>query len=194
MSGQPAPKSGGQEFEDLVSPLLDALYRTARTLTGDEHDASDLVQATCLKVLEQFGTFELGSNCKAWMMRIMRNTWIDQIRHRKVVGREIPIDEELLAAAPSADGIGQGQGLHQILERFSDAHIIRTLMELSEPQRMALFLSDVEGLSQEDVAEVLDVAVGTVKSRVSRARALLRDKLEDYALEMGFLERRSCRT
>ncbi len=179
-------------------PHLDSLLRTARALTANDHDARDLVQAACLKALESFGRFRPGSNFKAWMMRIMRNAWIDRVRHRKIVGTELSVDETLLpSAAEPSPGTGGEAGTSDfstMLEQFSDQQVISTLMELPEMHRMALFLSDVEGLSQEEVAEVLGVAVGTVKSRVSRARAMLREKLEDYAREMGFLERRSCRT
>lgn len=180
-----------EEFEEHVVPLLDALYRAARTWTGNEQEAADLVQSTCVKALERFTSFEPGS-CRAWMMRIMRNIWIDQLRHRRVAGKVVSIEEELEAPVASAEI--SGTELKEMLEQFSDAEVIRTLRELPEIQRMALFLTDVEELSQEEVAEVLDVAVGTVKSRVSRARAVLRHKLEGYAREMGFLERRSCRT
>ncbi len=172
--------------------MLDALYRAARTLTGDVDAAAELVQTTCVKALDRFETFGQGTHGKAWMMKIMRNAWIDQIRRRRVAGPAIPLDEERLEAAPVVE-TGETDFV-QILERFSDERVIDALMELKEPQRMALFLTDVEGLSQEEVAEVLNVAVGTVKSRVSRARAILRDKLANHAREMGYLERRSCRT
>jgi len=179
-----------QTFEDLVVPLVDSLYRTARAICGDEHDARDLVQATYLKALEKRDKFQGGPGCKAWMMTIMRNTWIDTLRHRKVVGPVLAIDEDLLPsrpASPSGD-----EGLAGMMERFSDQEIINVLMELPSPQRLALFLSDVEGMDQNEVAEVLDIPVGTVKSRLSRARAALREKLEAYARDMGFLGRRPC--
>ena len=131
----------------------------------------------------------------------MRNTWLDKLRHRKIAGPQLTIEEHLLPApvevttADEDGGAGYGAGdFGAMLERFSDATVIGTLLELPEMQRMALFLSDVEGMSQDEVAEVLGVAVGTVKSRISRARAALREKLENYARDMGFLERRPCRT
>lgn len=182
-----------ETFEKLTVPLLDAIYRTARALTGDEHDARDLVQTTYLKALERFGSYKDGTNCRAWMMTIMRNTWTDRLRHRKVAGPAISLEEEILPAQGQyADA--PGSELNVLLERFSDAEVIRVLMELPEQQRMALFLSDVEGLNQSEVADILDIALGTVKSRVSRARAVLHEKLEAHARDMGFLGRRSCRT
>lgn len=179
-------------FENLTVPLLDALYRTARALTGDDHDARDLVQATYLKAMKRFSRFRKGTNCKAWMMTIMRNTWIDRLRHRKVTGPALQLDEQRLP--DRARGREAGGRLENLLERFSDAQVIDALMELPEHQRTALYLSDVEGMDQSEVAEVLDIPVGTVKSRVSRARGVLREKLEAHARDLGFLGRRQCRT
>jgi RNA polymerase sigma-70 factor (ECF subfamily) len=179
-------------FDNLAVPLLDSLYRVARTLSGNEHDAQDLVQVTYLKAVERFGTYQAGTNCKAWMMTIMRNTWIDQLRHRKVVGTTVSLEEDLLPAQEQPSDVGGG--LEGILERFSDQQVINVLMELPDQQRLALFLSDVESMDQNAVAKVLDIPVGTVKSRVSRARAVLREKLEAHARDMGFLGRRPCHT
>jgi RNA polymerase sigma-70 factor (ECF subfamily) len=125
-------------------------------------------------------------------MTIMRNTWIDQLRRRKVVGTTVSLEEDLLPAQEQSSDVGEG--LENILERFSDQQVINVLMELPEQQRLALFLSDVESMDQNEVAEVLDIPVGTVKSRVSRARAVLREKLEAHARDMGFLGRRPCHT
>jgi len=180
------------DFESLAMPLLDTLYRAARVLSGSDADARDLVQTTCLKALQQFGAFRPGTNCKAWMMRILRNTWIDVLRRRKTAGPQAVLDEERLPAAPLAEA--DGPGVADLLERFGDAEVIEALLELPEHQRLALFLSDVEGLDQDEIAEALDAPVGTVKSRLSRARAVLWDRLQDHARRMGFLGRRPCRT
>jgi RNA polymerase sigma-70 factor (ECF subfamily) len=177
-------------FEELTIPMLDALYRLARTLTGDEHEARDLVQSTYTKALQRFESYRTGTNCRAWMMRIMRNTWIDELRHRKVAGPSVPLEEQWLESPADRPTHEAEADFGNLLERFSDAEVISALGELPEQQRMALFLFDVEGLDQQEIAEVLDVAVGTVKSRVSRARSVLRDKLEEYAREMGFFGRR----
>ncbi len=183
------PMGERESFENLMLPLLDSLYRAARALTGSEHDARDLVQTAYVKALGSFRRFRPGTNEKAWMMRILRNTWIDQLRHRKVAGPVVPIEEALLAARDLVAEPVEARDFQQAMEQFSDAEVIAALGELPESQRMALYLSDVEGLSQDEVAEVLDIAVGTVKSRVSRARALLRERLTAYAQDMGFVGR-----
>jgi len=177
-------------YEARILPLLDSLCRVARTLTNDEHESSDLVQTTCMKAMEKFNSFSSDGNFLAWVVKIMRNTWIDQLRHHRVTGNQIPLEDDIVAAIP--DAVGTNHEFRDILFRFSDAKIIASLMELPEPQRMALLLSDVEGLGQDEVADVLGVPVGTVRSRVSRARALLRERLEHHARELGFLERRQC--
>jgi RNA polymerase sigma-70 factor (ECF subfamily) len=198
MSEKEATNRDAPGFEALAMPLLDGLYRFARTLAGQEPDAQDLVQATYLKAMERFDSFEPGSNCRAWMMRIMRNTWIDQLRRRKMAGPTLALEEELLyAPQESADPSGpsspsdpsEPSALANMLDRFSDEEVIHALLELPQTQRAALFLADVDGLDQREVADVMDLPVGTVKSRVSRARAVLREKLEAHAHDMGFLRR-----
>jgi len=191
MSEKEATNRDAPGFEALAMPLLDGLYRLARTLAGQESDAQDLVQATCLKAMERFDSFEPGSNCRAWMMRIMRNTWIDQLRHRKMAGPTLALEEELLPARQEPADPSGPSALEDMLDQFSDDEVIHALMELPQIQRAALFLSDVEGLDQREVADVMDLPVGTVKSRVSRARAVLREKLEAHAHEMGFIRRES---
>lgn len=168
-------------------PLLPALYRAATAFTGNEHDARDLVQTTYLKALERFDRFEQGTNCRGWMMQIMRNTWIDQLRRRRTAGPQVSLEADLL---PARDERAEGINLSELLEQFSDSEVIRVLQELPEPQRMALYLTDVEALDQNEVAAILDVAVGTVKSRVSRARSVLREKLQAHARDLGFVGRR----
>jgi RNA polymerase sigma-70 factor (ECF subfamily) len=182
------------DFESVAMPLLDTLYRTARVLAGSDADARDLVQTTYLKALQRFGSFRPGTSAKAWMMTILRNTWIDVLRRRQTAGHEVPLDEERLAAPPDGPAEEEAAMPADVLEQFSDAEVIAALLELPERQRAALFLSDVEGLDQDEVAEALDVPVGTVKSRLSRARAVLGQRLRDHARRMGFLGRRPCRT
>ena len=179
-------------FEQDAVPLMDSLYRAARAISGNEHDARDLVQTTYLKAWKAYDRYKGGASCKAWMMTIMRNTWTDQLRRRKVAGTVLPLEEELLPAGQEHPA--PAESLADAMERFSDRQVVHVLLELPEPQRLAVFLSDVEGMDQAEVAEVLEVPVGTVKSRISRARALLREKLKAHARDLGFLGRRSCPT
>ena len=174
------------DFESSAMGHLDVVYRAAIALCRDRESAEDLVQGTFLKAFERFGSFKKGTNCRAWLLQILRYTWIDQLRRRKLIGQSLPFEEELIADAPHSDEIVWSDA-RDLLENFSDEQVIRALKELPDGQRLTLFLIDVEQLSQEEVAKITDVAVGTVKSRTSRARAALKEKLLSYAKEIGVL-------
>lgn len=174
------------EFESIAMLYLDTVYRAAVALCGNRAEAEDLAQATFLKAFEQFGSFKKGTNCKAWLLTILRNKWIDRIRHKNVVGEVLPIEENIIGE-PQRNEQTTWSNCQDLLENFSDEQVVRALKELPDEKRLTLFLIDVEQLNQEEVAEIMDVAVGTVKSRTSRARAVLKEKLLSYAKEMGFL-------
>ncbi len=176
------------KFDSIALPYLDTVYRAAVALCGRADNAQDLVQETYLKALKRFESFQPGTNCRAWLLRILRNTWIDQLRHLKIAGPEVRIEENLLAA-PAQEQETVFSDADEILENFSDEQMIKALRELSEEQRLALFLVDVEDFSHEEVGEIMDVAIGTVKSRTSRARASLRQKLLGHARRLGFMRR-----
>lgn len=173
-----------QDFESEAIVHLDSLYRAAFALCSNSQDAEDLVQQTCLKAFEYYGSFKKGTNCRAWLLRILRNKWIDQIRHNRHVEKNIEIDEEIVAEPRTFEETSWTDST-DLLENFADPQIIRALRELPGDSRLTLFLIDVEELSQEEVAQIMDIAVGTVKSRTSRARATLKEKLLAYAKEMG---------
>jgi RNA polymerase sigma-70 factor (ECF subfamily) len=154
---------------------LDALYNHGRRLTGNEADADELVQETYARALAGARSFT-GGNLKAWLFKIMRNTFID-LHHR---GRPRPVLGELDvldgdAAAPAPD-----DGDPAPLRRLVASEIEAALASLSDDARTIVLL-DHEGLTETEVAEVLGCPVGTVKSRLSRARLLLRQRLKDYA-------------
>lgn len=177
-----------KRFNEVVMPHLDAVYRAAVALSGRTSQADDLTQTTMLKALETLDSFAEGTNCKAWLLRILRNTWIDVLRRRKTAGTAIPIDESLLAA-PEDPAATEWSNPHDLLENFSDEEVIETLTELPDDQRLALYLVDVELLDHREVADMLGVPVGTIKSRTSRARAILRKKLQAKAKDLGFTGR-----
>jgi len=176
------------EFENTVTPHLDAVYRTAFALSGRREEAEDLTQDTFAKALLRFDSFQPGTNCKAWLLRILRNIWIDRLRHMRVVGPQVAVNETVLPAPEHAEETVWTNSA-DILDNFSDDEVIRAMRQLPDEQRLAVFLVDVEQLSHEEVAEITDVAVGTVKSRSGRARAALRQMLMTHAKDLGFLER-----
>jgi RNA polymerase sigma-70 factor (ECF subfamily) len=154
----------------------DALYNHARRLTRNEPDAEELVQETYVRALAAAHTY-MGGYLKAWLFKIMRNTFIDL--HRR--GRHQPALSELdvIDGTPDSSAMGDRQQLDQ-LPRVLASEIEAALGTLSEDAR-AIILLDLEGLTELELAEVLGCPVGTVKSRLSRARALLRERLKDYA-------------
>lgn len=174
-----------KEFESIAVVHLDAVYRAAFALCGSCEDAEDLAQAAFLRAFERFGSFKKGTNCRAWLLAILRNKWIDQIRRRKVAGQVSSIEEERIASVEQNEGT-KWSDCRDLLENFSDEQVIKAMKTLPDEQRLTLFLSDVEQLSQDEVAEIMGVPVGTVKSRTSRARTQLKRKLLSYAKEMGF--------
>jgi RNA polymerase sigma-70 factor (ECF subfamily) len=130
-------------------------------------EADDLVQDTLLKAFERFESFQQGTNCKAWLLQILRNIWIDRLRRKKIVGQALPLEEEIIAER-SHDNETVWSNAEDLIENFSDEQVI-------------------EQLSQKEVAQITGVAAGTVKSRTSRGRAALKERLTSYAKEMGLM-------
>jgi RNA polymerase sigma-70 factor (ECF subfamily) len=175
-------------FETDALEHLDVLYRAAWSLCRDSAEAEDLVQVTYLKALQKFESFEPRGSLKSWLLRILRNTWFDELRHRRVVGPTVSASEIPLAGRATEEDLVWSDA-NDLLENFSDPQVIRALKELPEHQRLALFLADVEQMPLDDVAEILGVAVGTVKSRTSRARAALKTRLQAHAEDLGLTGR-----
>jgi len=153
-----------QSFEELAMPLLDSLYRYARWLTRNPTEAEDLVQEAYLKGLRGFGGFNPGSNIKAWMFRILRNTFLTSRSGLRAVPPE-PLDEEI------ADGSTPESHL---LQRADADALRRAIEELPVEFREVLLLSDVEEMSYKEIAEALSIPIGTVTSRLMRARQKVR--------------------
>ena len=184
MTDTPGPASS---FEREALPHLDTLYRVALRLGGEESRAQDLVQDTMLKAFRAWHQFRPGTNARAWLLTILRNTFINEYRRQK---REpIPVDIDLVEpyivrpAGPDTDPEGA------FFSKIVDARVLEAVRSLPD----ALILSDMEGLSYAEVAESLEVPIGTVKSRLFRARRLLQKQLYDHAVEMGYIQPREDR-
>jgi len=179
-----------ETFERIALPHLDAVYRAAMALCGRSGDADDLAQETFLRAFKRFESFQAGTNCKAWLLQILRNIWIDRLRKKNLTGRPLPLEEAIVAEQTNENDTAWSNS-EDLLENFSDEHVINALRELPEDQRLTLFLIDVEQLSQNEVAEIMEVATGTVKSRTSRGRAALKRRLASHAREMGMMRGRT---
>jgi RNA polymerase sigma-70 factor (ECF subfamily) len=176
---------GGRLDQDALGrqalAYVDALHNLARYLTGDPADADDLVQETYARALRAADQFTAGTNLKAWLFRILRNTFLSDMRRR----RTSPVLGGLDTVIPSAQDAGETVWLRDDVEldrlrRLVAAEIEAALMRLSEDARTVVLL-DLEGFTENEVADVMDCAVGTVKSRLARARAALRQHLKHYA-------------
>ena len=159
---------------------LDALYRLARRLTGDDDAAEDLVQETFARAVDKRAQFVPGTNLRAWLFRILRNLYIDGWRRAKASPVRERLDDEDPAAEVSAGEPLRGDEELERLRAVVADDIEAALRELSVDARTIVLL-DLEGFTQEELAEVLGCNVGTVKSRLSRARAKLRELLREYA-------------
>jgi RNA polymerase sigma-70 factor (ECF subfamily) len=169
----------GSPFEELALPLLPSLYNVASWLCRDPSDAEDLVQETFMKALRGFSSFEPGSNFKAWIFRILRNTHLTS-RSGLAATRTVALEDELDAeAALYPEGAIDRQTPEVNLIRLSDRARLQSAMEtLPEPLLEVLLLCDVEEMKYKEIAAVLDIPIGTVMSRVARARCALRVALQ----------------
>jgi len=154
-------------FEDLAMPLFPSLYGYARWLTGEPHEAEDLVQETYLKALRGFGSFREGTNFRAWMFRILRNTFLTS---RSGLRSMVSIDDE-------PDIPEEGTPETHFLNRANGEALQHAIAELPLPFREVLLLSDVENMSYKEIGEALAIPVGTVTSRLMRARRRVRASL-----------------
>ena len=176
-------------FEEITLPHMDDVFRFAMGLSKNRAQAEDLVQETYIKAFKAFGGFRTNSNAKAWLFRICKNQFIDGYRQRARRphhGGEV----EELAVDPVRHSIAvfERQGIENpetFLDLFGD-EVNRHLRELPEVYSRALLMCDVNGLSYEEISEILDVPIGTIRSRISRGRAFLKERLEDYAEELGY--------
>ena len=165
----PAGGSAGAQFSDQLIAALPRLRRFARGLAGSAVDADDLVQAACERALGRAHQFEEGTRFDSWMFRIVQTIWIDQLRAREVrkEGGEIPEDR-----------LGSDEPVRRVEARLELAEVRRAVDRLSPDQRSTLMLVTVEGLSYKEAAAVAGVPVGTIMSRLARARVALQQELE----------------
>jgi RNA polymerase sigma-70 factor (ECF subfamily) len=179
-------------FAEDTEQFMGSLYSAALRMTRNPSDAEDLVQETYLKAYRGYGGFKAGTNLKAWLYRILTNTFINAYRARRRHPEETELEEvedfylfrrlgglEAAAAGRSAEDV--------VLESMTDEEVKRALESLPEAFRMAVLLADVEGFSYKEIAEIMDVPIGTVMSRLHRGRRALQKALHDYGMARGLV-------
>ncbi|MBA3522073.1 MAG: sigma-70 family RNA polymerase sigma factor [Gemmatimonadales bacterium] len=182
------PSTAGRSFDAEALPHLDALYRVALRLTADPSQAEDLVQDTMLKAYRSWRQYRPGTNAKGWLMTILRNTFINDYRRRKLE----PVAMDLEAVEPHAlyRSVENTDPEGTFFSQIVDEKVIEAVDALPRDFREVLVLSDMEGMRYAEIAEALELPVGTVKSRLFRARRQLQTALHAHAVEMGIIKAR----
>ena len=177
-------------FERDAMPLLDQLYSAAMRLTHNPQDAEDLVQDTFAKAYASFHQYQDGTNLKAWMYRILTNTFINSYRKKQrepLQSDADGVEDWQLVRAEAHTSRGLRSAETEALDHLPDADVKKALQELPSDFRMAVYLADVEGFAYKEIAEIMDTPIGTVMSRLNRGRSMLRTLLQDYARERGLI-------
>ncbi|RMF28047.1 MAG: sigma-70 family RNA polymerase sigma factor [Bacteroidetes bacterium] len=180
-------------FEQELLPLLEALHNFAYHLTKNEEDANDLVQETYLRALRFLDKYDAGSNAKAWMFRIMKNIFINKYRRRSKAPTQVELfdstsfhDED--QDAPQSNFVDLRE---EVFQDLMGDEVSRALNALPVDYRIVLILYELEDFTYEEIASILDIPIGTVRSRLHRARNLLKKQLEAYARAHGYGNRQS---
>lgn len=179
-----------REFEELALAHLDPLYSAALRLTKNERDAEDLVQDTCMRAYRFFDKFERGTNIKAWLFKILTNTFINRYRRRVkernvTEGAEREAVQERFISRDASDFAANPE--QYFFDRLLSDDVLRAIDELPIDFRLVVILADLQEFSYKEIAEILDCPVGTVMSRLFRGRKLLQKNLRDYAAGQGVL-------
>jgi RNA polymerase sigma-70 factor (ECF subfamily) len=189
---KPGDKQVSEDFEAGVIAQLDSLYRTALRLTRNQQEAEDLVQETMLKAFRFSKSYQPGTNLRAWLFRILNTSAINRYRKQAThpTPATLPDGEEFYLYNRIRDLNGQElttAAEDEVLSKYLDEDVYKALNDLPINFRMPVILADIEGMSYKEIAEALQIPIGTVMSRISRARRQLQQSLWNYAQERGYV-------
>jgi RNA polymerase sigma-70 factor, ECF subfamily len=174
-----------EQFEREALVHLDALYSFALKLTRARDDAEDLVSDTVLRAFDRWEQYQLGTNVRAWLFTILYHTFVS--RKRRIDAREVQLPEDSEGWS-AFEAVGESDPEGKFYDSFIDEEVTREIDRLPEDYRTAVVLSDIQGLRYAEIAEILGIPEGTVKSRLFRGRRILQKRLVDYAVEMGYVK------
>ncbi len=182
-------KSKQQDFNEEIIPHLDALYNFGLRLTADPNDAEDLVQDTIVKAYRFFSSYEKGTNAKAWLFRILKNSYINNYRKKSKKPQQVDYDEvATFYETIRAERTDTSDLEDKMFRELIDDDISNALDQIPEDFRTVVLLCDVEDFTYEEIANMLDVPIGTIRSRLHRGRNLLKAQLTEYASKRGYAD------
>jgi RNA polymerase sigma-70 factor, ECF subfamily len=181
------------DFENAELPFRDQLYKTAVRLARSAEDAEDLLQETYLKAYRHYASFEPGTNLKAWLFKILKNTFINEYRRRKQLPAQVDfaeVEETFESAVVATDARAPRTPEDELLEASLDAEVRTSLTALPHNYKVVVLLADIEGYAYKEIADILAIPVGTVMSRLYRGRRLLEKALLSFGVRYNYLHHR----